>query len=100
MLGVLATSHAAEITIVQGAKGDSHVIKIKGEIKTGDDEKFRVLALGSRRAIVQLDSIGGRLSPALEIGKMSRLRGFATAVQDANCSSSCAMIWLPASRGT
>ena len=94
MLGVLASSHAAEITIVRGAKGDSDVIKIKGEIKTGDDEKFRVLALGSRRAIVQLDSNGGRLSPALEIGKMIRLRGFATAVQDANCSSSCAMMWL------
>jgi len=93
-LGVLASSHAAEITLVRGVKGESNVIKIKGEIKTGDDEKFRILALGSRRAIVQLDSNGGRLSPALEIGKMIRLRGFATAVQDANCSSSCAMMWL------
>jgi len=91
---LFGAAHAADITIVRGAKEDGDVIKLKGEIKYGDEEKFRKLALGSRRAIVQLDSEGGRLDPALEIGRMIRLRGFATAVLDARCASACALIWL------
>jgi len=35
--------------------------------------------------------------PALEIGKMIRIRGFSTAVQDARCNSACAFIWLAGS---
>jgi len=87
-------AHAAQITIDRGSKGDSDTIKIQGEIKTGDEDKFRALAMGSRKATVLLDSKGGRLGPALEIGKMIRLKGFATAVQDANCQSACSLIWL------
>ncbi|MEI7516176.1 MAG: hypothetical protein WCK81_12375 [Betaproteobacteria bacterium] len=91
---IFGCAHAAEIKIDRGSKGDSDTIKIQGEIKTGDEDKFRALAMGSRKATVLLDSKGGRLGPALEIGKMIRLRGFATAVQDATCQSACSLIWL------
>jgi hypothetical protein len=94
MLCTLGAAQAAQITIERGVKGDSDTIKIQGEIKLGDEDKFRSLAMGSRRATVLLDSNGGRLIPALEIGKMIRLKGFSTAVQDAMCSSACSLIWL------
>jgi hypothetical protein len=90
----LGTAQGAEITLTRGAKGEIDNIHLKGTIEKGDDEKFRVLALQSRTATVQLGSDGGRLKPALEIGKMIRLRGFSTAVQDAQCASACALIWL------
>ncbi|MFZ4711841.1 MAG: hypothetical protein ACOYMH_18575, partial [Zwartia sp.] len=91
---VFGSAQAAQITIVRGAKGDIDIIKLQGEIKHGDQDKFRSLAMGSNRATVLLDSKGGRLVPALEIGKMIRLKAFATAVQDASCSSACSLIWL------
>lgn len=90
----LGAAQGAEITLTRGAKGESDIIHLKGTIEKGDDEKFRVLALQSRKATVQLDSLGGRVTPALEIGKMIRLRGFSTAVQDAQCASACSLIWL------
>ena len=90
----LGAANAAQITMVRGAKGDMDTIKIQGEIKYGDDDQFRALALGSQRAIVLLESDGGRLAPALEIGKIIRIKGFATAVQEASCTSSCALAWL------
>ena len=46
-----------------------------------------------------LESDGGALVPALEIGKMIRLTGYSTLViRDASCTSSCALIWLAGSR--
>ena len=94
LLSLIGVVHAAQISIVRGAKGDIDVINIRGEIKMGDDDRFRSVAMSSLRATVSLDSPGGRLRPALEIGKMVRLKGFATAVQDATCTSACSLIWL------
>ena len=87
-------SQAADINLVRGAKGEEDIISIKGDFKIGDENKFRELALNSNRATVFLDSDGGKLQPALEIGKIIRIKGFATAVQDTICSSACAMVWL------
>jgi len=87
-------SQAADINLVRGAKGEEDIINIKGNFNIGDENKFRALALISNRATVFLDSDGGKLQPALEIGKIIRIKGFATAVQDTSCSSACAMVWL------
>lgn len=87
-------SQAADINLVRGTKGEEDVISIKGEFKIGDENKFRALALTSKRGTVFLDSDGGKLQPAIEIGKIIRIKGFATAVQDTICSSSCALVWL------
>ena len=88
------SSNAADINLVRGVKGEEDAISIKGDFKIGDENKFRALALTSNRATVFLDSDGGMLRPAIEIGKIIRIKGFATAVQDTICSSACAMVWL------
>jgi hypothetical protein len=71
------------------------LISIVGEIKFGDEEKFRELSLKNPKAIVALDSPGGSLIPGLEIGRMINLRGYRTVVLDKTlCASACALIWL------
>ena len=85
---------AADITSELGANGQPDVIRIKGPLNLGDEDKFRLLALASPKATVYLDSPGGRVSPAIEIGTIIRLKGFETAVEDGQCSSACALIWL------
>ena len=90
----VGVTHAADVTFSPSAHGKEDIITIQGTFVEGDDLKFQRLALKSRNAIVYLDSKGGRLDPALEIGNMIRLRGYATAVQDATCTSSCAMVWM------
>lgn len=89
-----STTYAANINLVRGAKGEEDVISVKGAFKLGDENKFRSVALATNKATVYLDSPGGKIHPALEIGKMIRLKGFATAVQEAECASACAMVWL------
>ena len=85
---------AASITKTNGSVDELKIITIKGEIISGDESKFRTLALSTKNAIVVLDSPGGKINPALEIGKMIRLNGYATEVKNAQCTSSCALIWL------
>ena len=95
-LGTLigSASLAAEISLVAGLKGEEAVITIKGAFKTGDENKFRAIALATNKATVYLDSPGGKIHPALEIGKIIRIKGFATAAQETVCASACAMVWL------
>ena len=94
MLCSVGFTHASQLTFSRGAKDESDTIKIQGDFQIGDDEKFRSIALISRKATVVLNSRGGKLQPALEIGKMIRLKGFSTAVQDATCASACALVWM------
>jgi hypothetical protein len=78
--------------------GDNIAIVISGEIVAGDDRKFANIAISTSKAIVLLDSPGGVLTPALEIGRAIRLKGFMTYVpEDFSCASSCALIWLAGS---
>ncbi len=91
---VCAASHAADINLVRGSKGEEDVITVKGDFKLGDENKFRSVALATNNATVYLESQGGKIYPALEIGKMIRLKEFATAVDEAECTSACAMVWL------
>jgi len=93
-VSVSTISHAADINLVRGAKGEEDTITLKGELKLGDENKFRAVALATNRATVYLESQGGKLYPALEIGKIIRIKGFATAVQETECASACAIVWL------
>lgn len=82
-------------------KGDKKIdlILISGEIKSGDDTKFKEQALKSESAVVILASQGGALVPALEIGRIIQIKGFATLVPNGEtCTSSCALIWLSGSK--
>jgi hypothetical protein len=87
-------SHAAEITISKDKINNRSLIRISGELKSGDETKFREIALSVSDGIVLLDGPGGHLIAGLEIGRIIRLRGYATAVVDDYCYSSCALAWL------
>lgn len=85
---------AADITTEQISDGPL-VIRIKGEFKPGDDERFRRISLRHPAAVVHLQSEGGALIPALEIGRIIRIAGYTTVVvPGSNCASACALVWL------
>lgn len=89
------SSHAAEVSVYGEKEEGSPLIIIKGDIKPGDEEKFRVFAAQYAKATVLLNSDGGALIPAMEIGRTVRLRGYNTAIYGTDsCVSACALIWL------
>lgn len=88
---------ASDIELTRGA--NFNLITIEGDIKAGDAEKFKRLALEIKNGVVALDSPGGALAPALEIGRAIQLAGFATYVpENSLCTSSCALIWVAGAR--
>ena len=77
---------------------DLDVITVTGEIQPGDDAKFRQLSVAYSDAVVALDSPGGSLVPALEIGKVIKINEHRTVVTDGSvCTSACALIWVAGS---
>lgn len=92
----LGAGPAFAATITHEDLGDGvQIIAIEGDIKSGDEETFRRLAVQYSTAIVALDSQGGLLVPSLEIGRMIHLREFNTIVIDGDqCASACALIWI------
>ena len=95
-LCTVTEASAAEIRrIPDGGGGGMDIIQIVGPIEQDDDARFREVAASSRDAVVILNSEGGRILPALEIGLEAKERNFATAVPtDGLCASACALIWL------
>lgn len=90
---------AGAATITVERIGGVRFVMLSGEIVPGDERKFQQIAVADDAAIVLLDSRGGSLVPALEIGKAIRIRGYATYVPgDAICVSSCALIWVAGNR--
>lgn len=75
------------------------IISIEGNIVSGDLEQFRQISLRHPKAIVVLNSDGGLIYPAIEIGKIIKVMGYATVVSDDNvCASACALIWMAGSK--
>lgn len=82
-------------TLADGVEG----IYVIGEIQLGDENRFRALAERYPSAVVYLESPGGAVIAAVEIGKLVRERNYATAVlADGTCTSSCALVWLAGTR--
>ncbi|MBY8820908.1 hypothetical protein [Sphingomonas colocasiae] len=78
-------------TLSDGAEA----ILLSGTIEYGDVETFRALSIKYQDAVILLDSDGGSVAAAIEIGKMIRIAGYPTLVsQDSVCVSACALIWL------
>jgi hypothetical protein len=78
-------------TLEGGVEG----IYITGEIELSDFAVFRDIAERFPDAVVFLESPGGTVIPALEIGQLVRERGYRTVVlAGSTCTSSCALIWL------
>jgi len=90
LLGAPALAAVEHATLDRGVEA----IVISGDILDGDDERFGELSRRFPRAVVYLDSAGGSLMPAIEIGKLVRAGHHATAVLDGSaCTSACALIW-------
>jgi hypothetical protein len=75
-------------------------IAIFGQIQSDDGEKFVKLVAdkGITESAVYLNSTGGNLAAAIQIGREIKRLGFATFVDnDWVCASGCAYIWLAGS---
>jgi hypothetical protein len=85
---------AAEIVVPDGDADGMPVILIRGEILSGDADRFEEAIAGIDKGIVFLTSEGGLVVEALRIGNSIRAKGFVTAVgADDECVSACALIW-------
>ncbi len=89
---------AAEISNQQLGSSEIGLVTLNGVIGPEDASAF-ASAIGShQKAVVVLNSEGGAVLPALEMGKRLRIKGLATAVpQNALCASACALLWLAGS---
>jgi hypothetical protein len=85
---------AAQIKIFPNSIGEFDKIIVSGEISEGDELTFYKVAEKSVKPIVYLTGPGGAVSPALEIGRYIFARGFPTIVEEGECASACALIWL------
>jgi hypothetical protein len=91
VLAAPAMAAVEHTTLDQGVEA----IFVSGDILDGDDARFGELSQRYPRAVVYLESAGGSLMPAIEIGKLVHARQHATAVLDGStCTSACALIWL------
>ena len=105
MLGILSvlagggTSFAAEFDKIELPGNNLDFVTLKGRIELGDGEKFRETIGNSPKVTVILESPGGKMKDALEIGAEIRLRNYATmGPADTGCYSACALIWVAGAR--
>jgi len=94
-------AEAAEITVVaEGSEGYPALILVRGRFMKEDiadaPRTFKAIAEAQEHgAIVFLESPGGSVGAAIEIGHTIRDHGFSTIVADnAPCTSACGLIWL------
>lgn len=85
---------AGEVKKIKGKDVDNDIILVTGDIDKETERKFRAIALETDEAAVILSGPGGLIRSAIEIGRIIRIKGYATAVLDSSCVSSCALIWL------
>jgi uncharacterized protein YecT (DUF1311 family) len=71
------------------------ILEFTGRIVDGDAEKFLTATAGRKSVMIILQSPGGLVKEALEIGATIRTRGYSTlAPPGEGCYSSCALIWV------
>ena len=101
-LSLSSVAFAADIEVLPAKNKDDHVlITIEGEIKSGDDATFRSIAAKYSDAIVLLNSEGGMIGPAMDIGRTIKLLGYETVIyKTGSCVSACALIWVAGSKRT
>jgi hypothetical protein len=94
-LWMVSPAHAAEMYVSARWFGGT-IIHIDGTINFGDEKKFAAFThYDPATTIVQLDSLGGSVVSAVEIGRMIWARGYTTVLMKQNvCSSACTLIWL------
>jgi hypothetical protein len=97
MFGILAAAVMAT-PVARGADirvlPDARAVTIEGEIQPNDFEIFKEKTSRlNGQHIVGLQSYGGNIIAALQIGEFIRMRGWQTFVPK-ECHSACALIWL------
>lgn len=100
-LKLLATTdvRAANIEVFQLPETPVSIISIQGELVRGDAKRFTEAASELGRASIILNSPGGLVKEALEIGTTIRLSGFSTIVAaEQECFSACGLIWVSGTR--
>jgi hypothetical protein len=97
-LMVIGSAPAYSATIEAKRGG---VIEIKGPIEFGDFDKFSAkLGAFPESKAVSLISPGGRVSDAVQIGRLLRLFEMGTVVPKGQvCGSSCVFIWAAGRNG-
>jgi hypothetical protein len=101
VLGALwcTAAHAAEFEVEWvNPEHTGAYLTIKGNLVLEDLSSFRAIAgelAHAREVAVKLDSPGGMVATAIEIGTTIHVYGWHTAVfNKATCASACAFIWL------
>lgn len=90
-----STNAFPDVSKLSGKKGSPDIIIVSGEITEKDYESFKKIAVGTDQALVLLRSSGGLIKPAIDVGKIIRIKGYSTFVgPDSSCVSACALIWL------
>jgi len=86
---------AATVELVTDPKASTY-FRVEGDFDLGDERKFFANAIAlPESTLVLFNSDGGKILPALRIGKAIRLMGFKTLVLDGRrCVSACALAWL------
>lgn len=93
-----ASASAAEIQLWKSNSGTNHIY-ISGRITPQDEKVFSEVAIASKADTVILDSPGGSVNSALEIGRLIRSRGMKTVITRNNyCVSACALVWVAGAR--
>ena len=90
-----AQSGAATISVSPRDDSKGAIIVVEGELLFSDINEFRANISPYSKGLVVLQSDGGNSRAGIEIGKIIRLRNFATLVpNDIRCASACATAWL------
>jgi hypothetical protein len=88
-------ANAATITVVKQENSDIALVTVEGAFILEDIQDFRQKVMSQPKALVAFESNGGSVIAGIEIGKIIRLRNFATLVPDnVQCASACALAWL------
>src|SRR5262245_50094633 len=87
---------AANITLAPLDNDPAHaIVLVEGQLLPGDENAFRSHVGRLTKAIVGFGSDGGNLLAGIAIGKVIRMKSFATGVLDGQrCASACALAWL------
>jgi hypothetical protein len=99
-LSVLAgASESADFSRSANSFYEPEIIRMTGAIDYGDFERFKDKVREASRAIVILDSQGGKIGPAIAIAQYIKATGFMTYVENrSECISACSIIWLSGRR--
>ena len=94
-IACVGAAQAATITVTPLSNSDTAVVTVEGEFVLEDIQAFRQRVVSQPKAIIAFQSDGGSVIAGIEIGKIIRLRNFATLVPDnSRCASACALAWL------